>query len=120
MAKATKKVAKKKATKKKSSRGRGRPAGSTGVLPYGTARAIKAMKKLHGYNPEALEIKEVKEAYELIYDVMRGKVTGRYIGDRIRCSTMIIEFHCGKPKLSASLDVGESLAELLANVERKG
>ncbi len=105
-------------------RGRGRPLGSTSPLPRGSVRAIKAIKKLErerlgGYSDEVFNHPIVKEAMKLIHDVMTGKATGRYIGDRMRAASMEIEFIAGRLKQRNEMDTGPNLADLLANVDKK-
>ncbi len=117
-------MAKRKATKKKSTRGRGRPLGSTSPLPRGSVRALKAVKKLEkvnlgGYSDEVLNHPIVKQALEVIHGVMMGKITGRYVGERMRAAVMEIEFTAGRLKQRNEMDTGPNLASLLANVDRK-
>lgn len=120
MAKArSKKATSKRKTAKTPKRGRGRPIGSKGVLPHGSVRALTAIKSLGGYSDEVLDHPVVKEAMKLIHDVMTGKATGRYIGDRMRAASMEIEFVAGRLKQRNEMDTGPNLASLLANVDRK-
>lgn len=120
-------MAKSRSKKATSKRGRGRPEGSRGTLPHGTVRALKAVKKLErvekenlgGYTDEILNHPKVKLAMKLIHDVMIGKVTGRYVGDRMRAASMEIEFVAGRLKQRNEMDTGPNLASLLANVDRK-
>ena len=109
----------KQSAKKKSSRGRGRPEGSKGTLPHGAVRAIKAIKRSGGYSEEVLNHPDLKDAFDLIDKVLKGTVTGRYVGDRMRAATMKIEMTAGRLKTKHEADVSETLADLLAGVVKK-
>lgn len=123
-ARSKRKATSKRETVKTPKRGRGRPVGSKGTLPHGSVRAIKAVNKLKrenlgGYTDEVLNHPKVQEAMKLIHDVMTGKVTGRYVGERMRAASMEIEFIAGRLKQRSEMDTGPNLASLLANVDKK-
>ncbi len=115
----------KRKSKKKSTRGRGRPRGSTSSLPQGSVRAINAIKKLKknaylgGYSEEVLNHPRVKELLDVIHDIAMGKITGRYVGERMRGCTTEIEIIAGRLTTKAEHNTGPTLAGLLSAVEKK-
>ena len=69
-----------------------RPPGSKGTLPHGIAKLVHAARQA-----EKLGIR-CDEAWGTIHGIMRGEISGRYVGDRLRAAIFTIEQEIGKAK----------------------
>lgn len=59
------------------------------------------------FDPTALE------AVGTILGVMRGQITGRYVGFRLSAATTVLERYRGKPLAKTQADIGDNLRALL-------
>jgi hypothetical protein len=83
----------------------------------GLKKALDLLQEIRDNMEEGASFEEFDptalEAVGTILSVMRGKLTGRYVGFRLAAATTILERYRGKPLAKTQQDIGDNLRALL-------